>query len=408
MRTNERGALKSVVLVLVLAATIVLLTSAAPRAAAAEEPANPLARDGRDVAPAAPGPVKQGAAIDVAEFIKPGARLIYTQTSTVAPDRPEQPVRADGGRAQHDVVAVLPDRVLAKVSGFAEGPDGKEFFQMSASAAIVTADKVGVSGGSTWAPKKTLAELKSIPGMEVTAGDFPLHGKTYKATSIRFEERDALTIRAFDTGTGLMLSESFGGGPLRNAAIPNGGLNRQIQRTTQFETYRVLDLPWLKAKAKPPAWAAKVRTMTYRGVQRVINNPAIAIPVDGEITFDEMGDNWAIGTITNSVQGQPPVKAKHVQGPASLDAYWMSPEALADLNPGVIDTDPFLGTVVRYDVQQGRLGKLGVFTHTSKNGTQMRVFAYDLADGALRLTRFVRRDMNSDLEFELTGRDAKE
>src|SRR5690349_12718950 len=124
MRTNGLGALKSVVVG--VAASVLLASGGA--SVVAEEPANPLARDGRDAAPAAPAAGKPGAAIDVAEFIKPGARLIYTQTSTVAPDRPDQPVRADGGRAQHDVVAVLPDRVLAKVSAFAEGLDGKEFF----------------------------------------------------------------------------------------------------------------------------------------------------------------------------------------------------------------------------------------------------------------------------------------
>jgi hypothetical protein len=371
-------------------------------------PANPLVNPpANPVAPDADNPLapKRLAKIEVPEYVKPGARFVYLHTSSMITPRDDQASNLDGGIARHDVVAVLPDRVLAKVSGIATHPETKDSIVMSTSGAVVTADQVGVGGGSIWATKQQLADLRSVPGMRVSVEDWPMGGKTYRAAVIRFEERDALTIRAFDVGTGLKLSESFGGGPLLKGEPANGGLNRQTQRTSHFQHFRQVDLPWVKAGAKAPAWAATVKRLTYRGRRSFIDNPTIAVPIKGEFAVDERGDDWAIGTVTMTIPDQPPITAKHVQGPASVDAYWMSPAALRDLKPGVLDTDPHLGHVLEYVVQERGPVRLGGLVQRSAKGTYSAAFFYNLEDGVLQHTQFLRRDVNSVTEFELVGRE---
>ena len=79
----------------------------------------------------------------------------------------------------------------------------------------------------------------------------------------------------------MLLSEAAGDGPLRPDGLPNGGLNRHYQRNARFETYRVLEFPWLKDHANAPAWATRVGRMTYQGVQRLMDNPGGGVPVRG-------------------------------------------------------------------------------------------------------------------------------
>src|SRR5207237_1133820 len=144
-------------------------------------------------------------------------------------------------------------------------------------------------------------------------------------------DKDTVTLRTFDLGTGVKLAEAFATGRVLRDVAPNNGLNRQTQRTAQYETYRVLDLPWLKADAPPPAWAATVKRLTYRGQQRPLDNPANVTPLSAEVTFEERGLDWAVATVTTAVGDAAPVKTRHVQGPASLDGYWMSPDVLRNL-----------------------------------------------------------------------------
>lgn len=365
--------------------------------------ANPLDEDGRK--PGGGGVVAQnGDKLDAPSFIKPGARLIYTALSTLDP-KPGVRGNTDGGKAQHDIVAVLPDRILARVNGFAQSTDGKEFFSMNTAGATVTAKTIN-AGNSLWMPKKQLDALVPVPGMEVNVGQWPLNGKNYEAVIIKFNSRENTTVKAYDKATGLLLSEAAGSGDFRRDGIDNGGLNRQAQRNTQFNAYRVLDLPWNKADLQQPAWARKVRSLTYRGAQRFIDNPGLAVPITSEITFSETGENWAIGTIKVSVPNTPPTESNYVQGPGSTDPFWISPQALRDLRAGVIDTDPTLGTTISYDgIKEGRLGKLAIFTHASGNRTQVRTLGYDTEDGALRFIGNIKRDLNMAMELELVGRN---
>jgi len=391
---------------LAVAISLVGLAGSPAPAPAGESPASPLDPPPvRAGAAAAPGEAK---ALAVPDVIRAGARFVYTHSSLVVPDapRPGAPATADGGVAQNDIVAVLPDRVLGRQTVYAHDARRDEYLVMSAAGATVNAADVA-DGRALWTLPRQLAEHPRGEGIEVTPGPFPLNGRDVQAVTVTFRTPTSTTTKAYDQATGLLLSQSVGGGPLRDPRVPNNGLNRQVQTSMRLEASRVLDLPWLKANATSPKWAADVRRMSYQGSSRMQlgGGPPVAIPVRGSVTFTDRGDGWALGTVTTVVGDQPPAESAHAQGPASLDAYWMNPAALEGLTPGVIDRDPFLGITVAYEVKDGPLGRLGVFTHASARGTQTRTFGYSLRDGALVYFGTARRDTGTVLEVQLTGRE---
>ena len=305
-----------------------------------------------------------------------------------------------------DVVAVLPDRVLAVGVGYAINQH-KEHVAMGGYCSALTARQVN-DHQTGWFPVKQLAELQSAGGIHISRGPFPLGGKNYQATIIAFQARDNTTMKFYDSGTGLLLASSVGAGHMRWDPVDNGGLNRQVQRSSTFETYRVLDLPWTKANATSPDWAAKVKRLTYRGTQQLALIPdGGGVALGRTVTVTERGDGWAIASVGETVQGQPagPAETLHVQGPSSIGAYWMNPAALRDMKEGEIDKDPLLGVTLRYDVRQTPAGKLGVLTQTSRQGGQIREYGYSLDDGALRLITDAQRAMGYVRQFELAGRE---
>ncbi|HYE20150.1 MAG TPA: hypothetical protein VEA69_17010 [Tepidisphaeraceae bacterium] len=377
-------------------------------------PPDPLKNDGRG-APAVVGAVTgaAGVPIDAPAFIKPGARLIYTHLSSM--DKPFNlftpwekfgPQTVDGSIMASDVVAVLPGRILVSADGYAINQH-KEHVAMGGYCAALVAKQVD-DHQVAWFPTKRLAELQSAGGIHISRGPFPLKGKTYQATIIAFQARDNTTMKFYDSGTGLLLASSVGAGHMRWDPVDNGGLNRQVQRSSTFETYRVLDLPWTKANATSPEWAARVKRLSYRGIQRIGLAPdGAGVALGRTVTVTERGDGWAIASVGETVQGQPagPAEALHVQGPASIGAYWMNPAALRDLKEGQIDKDPLLGVTLRYDVRQTPAGKLGVLSQTSRQGGQIREYGYSVDDGALRVINDVRRDLGYVRQFELAGRE---
>jgi hypothetical protein len=143
--------------------------------------------------------------------------------------------------------------------------------------------------------------------------------------------------------------------------------------------------------------------MTYQGANRLLDNPGkFGVPLMVRVTVTDRGEGWASGTVAVTSGGDAMPESPFVQGPGSLEPYWIDPAVLREMKAGEVDRDPFLGTVVRYD--PGPNGT-GVFTQASSKGSQTNVYAYSLQDGALVYTRQARRDINMLTELQLMGRE---
>ncbi len=396
----------------------------------AAQGANPLARDGSQPDPttqplqgpgelpgaipgALPGAVPGGAVepIKVPEFIKPGARLIYTSMMTLEP-KPGQGAAGttDGGTSEFHVVAVLPDRVLFHITSYANAlHDQKEYMLGGSSIAAVTANDVAL-GNTLWMDVEALAAMQSGQNINVTRGKVPLHGQAYDSTQIKIDGQDFTTITTYDSGTGLLLTRGSGTGNFRREGPRMNGLNREVQNSLQFETYRHVELPWHNAKR--PAWADTIGSMTYRGTYRTSVAPEVVVNLQSEMKVTHRGDDWVTGTTTTRFEGQQPTQAAFVQGPGSPDGFWINPQVLRDMQPGVLDRNPFMGSTLSYSFHNGPMGKLGVLTMSSRHGNQRVTSAYSLEDGALLYAQLQQHDpivpVTTSLEITLTDRKRAE
>lgn len=387
------------------------------------EGANPLERDG--TRPAAgnaagvdggggiPNPLTAGGGrvnalppITVPDFITPGARLIYTSSMTTPPKQGDGGAigTTSSGVQAFDVVAVLPDRVLVHIATFVPGlNDPQEFTIAGGSGATVTAHDVHV-GGTLWLDKQDLAAMQPAENILVSRGDFPLNGETYQATIITTHTNDSTAMNIYDSGTGLLLAMASGVGKFRQGA-QNSGLNREIQNSQQFQTYRKLDIPW--QGGKNPAWVRELDTMVYDATMRMAVAPDIAQRYEYRAQVTERGEDWAIGTGTSKIEGQPESKSAWVTGPGAGGGLWLDPEQLRQVQPGVIDRDPYLGMTVTYEVKDGPMGRAGVITQTSRRGTSVAKSAYSLQDGALVYASITNTDPDMIIELTLRERTRK-
>lgn len=409
--------------------SIVVATAGLALAGPALPQTNPLEQDGTQPTPApgtTPGnnpgvanPLVPGGGapaqlppIHVPEFIKPGARLIYNYTMTLEPKEPGKVIgTTDASTRQVDIVKVLPDRVLAHVTlNVASFNAAADYIVSGGTGSIATANDVNM-GAALWRDVAVLKAFEPAENIEVSRGAWQVNNRQYQATLITIRGQDSTEMTAWDSGTGLMLTQSSAVGPFRKSGGQNNGLNRQTQFGLRFQTFRQLELPW---QNKPlPAWVKTTDTLVYDGQYRMTVAPDAIVPFALTVKLDEVGDDYVIGQSITSYPkqqngiAQPDEKRLMVAGPGSPNGYWLDPNTLANLEGGLIDTDPHLGHTIHYQVQQADGGQVGVVSQTSRNGNQTVIHAYRLNDGALVYSSISQREPGIFAEMRLRERTEK-
>ncbi len=395
----------------------VALTSASTPGVSAQS--NPLDRTegGGTITPlggVGPTPPALGGPIAVPEYIQPGARIVYYGGDSSESDDPSKPGGAGLGMFAYDVVKVLPDRVLLQTSLYLDRNGNRQAYSFASATGSAVGAFEANSGGAVWIHPDELKKFQTAEGITVSRGAWPIGNDTYQAVTVTIVGNDSKTRHVFDEGTGLKLSEQIAVGAFRRAGGQNDGFNRKHQSHKGFEAFRQVQLPWLGHPA--PAWVKTFKKLHYRGTYQmhVPGSPPMPIGISASFEPQQRGDDWFIGTMSQQMDAvdsgfgavaNPPTVTPVVEGPGKRMGLWVPPGALQAMRPGVVDRDDTLRTTLRYDVQDGPLGRLGVLTETDDTGSYQLVAGYRFDDGTLTYAQMSVRETGVTVTLELAGRE---
>lgn len=391
-----------------LLTTLLLLIAAAPTAAQYGPGQQPNAPGGGDI------PAVGGQKMSVPEYIKPGFQMLYTTGSSTEANEQGKGGGAGMGFTEYTIIAVDKDKVLVNVANYlapqglpltAQGAydpssDPKAQLIGSSSYALSSLDVQG--GNAMWMPVKELAQWQSGNGVEVQRGPWVYEGKQVQSASIIVKGNDSISSNTYHADNGMKLTSRNGFGPLRRGENGTNPYNRKNQSQSQLITTRQIDLPMLNADW--PDWTKKVKKMNYTGTYSMAVPGVQAPPVQlaSSVEFTERGADFIIGKSTIQTQGGQPQTSAVVQGPGSILGYWVHPNVLSKLKQGTIDQNELMRTTLTYQVQEGNLGRLGVFVLTNKTQSFYAVSGYNLQSGALTYMSLHTAETGVTIEFSLS------
>lgn len=339
----------------------------------------------------------------VPDYIKPGFQMTYMGFGYVDDGDPKQAATTGMGYTVFTVVAVLKDKVLLSATnyltpnGLPLNPDKSFDYDTDANAQLSNSNNYTVSkrdalmGDAIWMPVDHLKQWESGDKLKIVEGSFPYRGKSVSTIALLTEHDDGAISNVFNVKNGqkLISVSAFKGG--------------KQQSQTQLLGTKQIDSPLIGAKW--PDWAKSVKTMSYSGTYTMA--PAGIDPLTSqmstEIKFTERGDGYAIGKSTMKRDGAAAGTSVVMQGPGSAFGYWIHPDVLANLDGGTVEENKITRTKTTYQVQQGNLGKLGVFVHTNTKNTFYAVNGYNLQTGALVYINMHAADTGITVEFKLDG-----
>lgn len=381
---------------------LLLLAAGSGSAFAQQNPLEaPVPKKGAGGGAAAPvGRPAAGGKVYVPDFIKPGARFLYEGGSSTENDDPNKLNSAGVGLTRYDVVAVSDTHVMLQVGTFLDAMNGGGQKYGGSTHLAFGAFEVD-SGGALWIPKQVLEAYVTADPLQVVNGPYEQNGRTYDTRTLTRITKESAMRQIWDRGTGLKLSEQTGVGQPRRAGDPTG-FNRKITATSVYQTFRQLKLPWLDAA--PPAWVKDVQALQYAGTQtmHLPGSQPISIAFSSAMDVQARGADWIRFALTVTVQGNQPSKSVVFSGPGSTGGYWLAPEVLRKMKPGVVDEDEMLGTRLEYAVQDGPQGRLGVLIETGH--AHRLIWGYSLDDGVLTYSRWEQPELNQTTEVTLEGR----
>lgn len=352
----------------------------------------------------------------VPDYIKPGFQLLYASSSSSEnPDR-QKPPSAGQGYTLHTVVAVTKDKVLMQSAeylaidglpldgkgGIDPDIDPKVKF-MAGSSFAYTAMQIQ-AGSAAWMNTDDLRQLKTdVPAVEVVNLKWPYQGKETDATMVGINTKDSILINTWRSSDGILLLTRHFVGPQRREGGTN--YNRVHQSSLQLLDTRQDQSPIIGAAW--PEWTDTVKAMRYTGTytSRSPGSAPLSIGMSHTAKITEHGDGYKIGKTTIQVQGAQPTVSPLVVGPGTLLGYWIHPDVLNNLDAGEIDKNKHLRTSLTYKVQEGNLGKLGVFVQTNATKSFVAIHGYNLQNGALTYISLIDNQLNTTTEFILDGID---
>lgn len=210
----------------------------------------------------------------------------------------------------------------------------------------------------------------------VLAGELTLGGTTYQTVSLVEPTAGSYSLVTYDVATGVVLQsssrvQSQTGGPAMLGLFELRGI-------------RQAPLPGLGSAV--PAWLTRSTTLRYAGTQRWTNTfdgTWQDFPARVEVTFPEVGPDWARFTANTVVTMLSDVPSTHDGIAAGAGPYWYDPTALAAMTEGqVLDSDPLTGQTIRVSrVVQGPTGSAVVLS-VSLPGVEADT-AWDVTTGVM-------------------------
>jgi hypothetical protein len=365
------------------------------------QPADPLAAPPPGAtAPPQPTPPSPLAFV-VPDYVVPGARFVHsTSIGQMIRQQPQGPATStSAGLLRTDVIAVTDSMVLLAQATYVSYTAGGRGVVGSGLAAVRASDPASGTLGALWVSKEALTAMQEARTMQVAQEQWPINGRTYDAVVFTREAQDSAHRYAYDRARGLLLASQIATGQ-------GQAFNRETSSVSVFQTYRAVTLPWFSAAA--PAWTQTFKQLSYEGRSTLDGRgiaPSIVTPGRVVVAVSERGPGWAILRSTVQIQGQAPVTSTTATGPASIGGYWISPAALRQMAPGVVDRDPTLGTTLAYRIEDTPGGRLGMLIESDNAGSFQRAFGYSLDDGVLVYSRAYDAAMGTTTEYLLSARE---
>jgi hypothetical protein len=364
-----------------------------------------------------PNPQPAGQAIAMPDYIKPGFQMLYMSASSSESEDANKPGSAGMGYTEYTIVAVLKDKVLINAAFYlapegvpltpqgALDPNTDPRVQLSGASSMALGAFALQSGGAMWMSVDELKQLQPGNGVEVNRGPWPYNGQQVNSVTVTVKGNDHISSSTYHADNGMKLTSRNASGPMRRGDTGVNPYNRKHQSQMQLLGTRQFDSPLVGAAW--PAWAKTVKSMSYAGTYSMAVPGVQAPPVQMSMTlnFTDRGEGYVLGKSTTQVQGSPPSSSPIMQGPGTALGYWVHPDVLADLDPGQIDENKTMRTKLTYQVQEGNLGRLGVFVLTNDAQTFYAVSAYNLQNGALTYISHHEKTTGTTIEYTLTGID---
>jgi hypothetical protein len=241
------------------------------------------------------------------------------------------------------------------------------------------------SGSDYWIHPAQLKALKDeVAGkMIVARAPFTLDGKKYNAIRIQGKSghHDSL-LKIYDLETGVLLFVNT----IVNTAEhldEIGGREHRGRGHMRLMSIRQVDLPWNGMAA--PGWVGKIQSLSYGGTITTVVPGSISprFRHSAEFKFNRTGAKWA--QVTESSETQAPMNAptqqataERIFGTSQVGGMWVPPEALARLQPGILDDDRITRTQFSY---LGTKGNAAYFSEKGSSATTQ--YAYDRTTGVL-------------------------
>ncbi len=365
--------------------------------------------------PPAGQPDNAAGALALPDYIKPGYQFLYVASSSTESDDPNKVGSAGMGFTEYTIIAVLKDKVLVNAANYL-APNGVPLTPQG-DLDTNTDPRVQFSGGTSftlgaleiqggralWMDVEQLKQMQGGNGVDVVRSTWPYKGQQVNAVTVTVRGNDSISSSTYLAESGAKLVDRMGSGPLRRGDIGANPYNRKYQSLMQLVETRQFKSPLIGAAW--PDWTQRVKAMNFAGTYSM-NVPGLQAPpvqMSLSISFTERGEGYILGKSTSQVQGNAPQTSLAMQGPGTALGYWVHPDVLAKLKQGQIDENKTLRTTLSYQVQDGNLGRLGVFVLNNEAQTFYAVSAYNLQTGALTYISHHLADTGTTIEYTLQG-----
>lgn len=210
---------------------------------------------------------------------------------------------------------------------------------------------------------------------------YTLDGRTYRAVRIQRYSSNGWSQNTYDLDTGLCLfaSTTVQGGPVRTLDPDKRigtGAGSTLITYTKLVGVRATQLPGPGALF--PDAVRRLRAITYSGSRTYFIPGTHVAPFPLQLRYDIVSSSGFYLNASMSVSGLGmPVDRVIVAG--VIGSLWMSPQTLAQYNPGqTLDRDPITGVEAMVVGHQGNIASVALKTPLAR-----QTFSYDLRSGLL-------------------------
>lgn len=362
------------------------------------------------------------------EWLKPGMQVTYAVSDSYNPNPnpalpPHQQPKASAGMGyrEYTVIALTDEKVyLQEVmylapQGLPLTTDGNIDMRVDPKAqvaglsfSIVTGLEINQGEAIFMSParlqameQKREANADGTQGSWIDPTSWSYQNDLVKAVKMEYWGESYAKKMVFNRDNGMLLFYHSAIGNPRPGTAQSNIFSREIVDMRQLVHTEQIAVPLIGAPF--PEWTLQVKSMQYSGQQAFIMEgaPPVTLPMTLTMTVEHNDGQLMLGKTLVQQQGVADHRAESVMGPGTFLGYWVNPQALAQLRQGEVHKNDATRTVVTYQIQDGPLGRLGVFVHTNEAKNFFAINAYDLQDGKLMYMQFAQPEVNMMREFTL-------